>query len=530
MSETASNPTVTATPARPASTAATAPETEPLDLEAITFDPRWALQVPPALMVRHRFLPLLQIEDELHVAVEKRLDSSSSVLLERLSGCAIREVPATGGSIRAVQSRLFGDLREALSMTRAAVNTQARNRGAAAEPSPDEAVKICDQILKGAIVRQASDIHFNVTREGEVQVRLRIDGVLVEDLLLPTALRLPIFNRIKVLGGLDISEKRAAQDGSFRFEPGKGQRPIEIRVATISARHGERLTLRLLAREEKLLTLEGLGFAEEHQRLLAEAITLSHGMILLTGPTGSGKSTTLYAALKYLLARKNVNVMTVEDPVEYEIDGVTQTEVDPRKEKVSFASSLRSILRHDPDVVMLGEIRDAETAELAIRAALTGHLVLSTLHTNTALGAVTRLLDLGVDSFLISSVLRLVAAQRLVRRLCPHCARPDAISASEARRMRRPELEGTPCRRATGCLHCAGRGYMGRTGLFEAVPLGAEIADTLAEAPGNRGLEGHLKEWSRSQKYPSLLDNGISRVRAGETTVEEVLASTLDYI
>ncbi|MEM6916521.1 MAG: ATPase, T2SS/T4P/T4SS family, partial [Verrucomicrobiota bacterium] len=329
-------------------------KSEPLDLETIKFDPRWALQLAPSLMIRRRFLPLLEFEGKLHVAVERTLDSGSRRVLERLSGCPAEPVLATAASIRELQTRIFGDLREAVTMDRPAIDPAAAARAEELEPSPEEAVEIFDQILKTGIVRQASDIHFNVLRDGDVQVRLRIDGVLADDIVLPEALRLAVFNRVKVLGGLDISEKRASQDGSFRFEPGGALPNIEVRVATIPARHGERLTLRLLTREQGLLTLTGLGFEEHHRERFENAIRLTHGIILLTGPTGSGKSTTLYAGLKYLLANKPVNAMTVEDPIEYEIDGVTQTEVDAKKQKVSFATSLRSILRHDPDVVMLG--------------------------------------------------------------------------------------------------------------------------------------------------------------------------------
>ncbi len=500
----------------------------PLDLETIKFDPRWAMRVPPGLMVRRRFIPLLELDGALHVAVEKSLDDNSRRFLERLAGCPATPVVATTASIRSLQAKLFGNLREAISMERPVIDTSTAKTDND-EPSPEEAVEICDQLLKSGIVRQASDIHFNVRRTGEVQVRLRVDGSLVDDLVLPPSLRNPVFNRIKVLGGLDISEKRASQDGSFRYDPGPALPSIEVRVATIPARHGERVTLRLLSRDGGLLTLGGLGFGDRHRALYEKAITLSHGMILITGPTGSGKSTTLYAGLKYLLAKKTVNAMTVEDPIEYEIEDVTQTEVDAKREKVSFASSLRSILRHDPDVVMLGEIRDRETAELAVRASLTGHLVLSTLHTNTAVGAVTRLIDLGVDRFLIASVLRLVAAQRLVRRLCPHCSQEDQITAEEALALRDPRLEGQSCRRPGGCLHCAGRGFTGRTGLFEIVPIGAEEADAIGGGAGTDSIEGRLRQRSDERGHASLLSNGVDKILAGETTVAEVLGATLEF-
>ncbi|MEM9282050.1 MAG: GspE/PulE family protein [Verrucomicrobiota bacterium] len=516
---------------KPKETSASEKANAPLDLETIKFDPRWALQVAPSLMIRRRFLPLLEFEGKLHVAVERSLDSGSRRVLERLASCPVEPVVATGESIRELQSRLLGDLREAVTMDRPAIDQAAQSAPSSGEtePSPEEAVDICDQLLKSGIVRQASDIHFNVMRDGDVQVRLRIDGVLSDDIVLPDSLRMPVVNRIKVLGGLDIAEKRASQDGSFRFEPGGALPSIEVRVATIPARHGERITLRLLTREEGLLTLTGLGFQDDHRQLFERAIQLSHGMILLTGPTGSGKSTTLYAGLKYLLSRKPVNAMTVEDPIEYEIDGVTQTEVDAKRQKVSFATSLRSILRHDPDVVMLGEIRDRETSELSVRAALTGHLVLSTLHTNTALGAVTRLMDLGVDRFLVASVLRLVAAQRLVRRLCPHCSQEEAITEAEAHALRDPALAGTSCHKASGCLHCAGRGYIGRTGLYEVVPIGPEEAEIIGTVSEGDSVETELRKRSRAAGKASLLANGIAKIQSGETTVDEVLTATLDF-
>ncbi|MEM9399355.1 MAG: GspE/PulE family protein [Verrucomicrobiota bacterium] len=504
------------------------PEMEALDLETIKFDPRWALRVPPSLMIRRRFLPLLNLDDVLYVAVEKSLDDNSRRLLERMAQCKAYPFPATGNSIRSLQSKLFGDIREAASMERPVIESPT-SQGEKTEASPEDAVEICDQLLKSGILRQASDIHFNVLQAGDVQVRLRIDGGLIDDMLLPSSLRLSICNRIKVMGGLDISEKRASQDGSFHFDPGQGLPSIEVRVATIPTRHGERITLRLLTRDAGMLTLSKLGFNSYHQDLYEKAITLAHGMILITGPTGSGKSTSLYAGLKYLLSKSEVNAMTVEDPIEFEIEGVTQTEVDAKREKVSFASSLRSILRHDPDVVMLGEIRDRETAELAVRAALTGHLVLSTLHTNTAVGAVTRLIDLEVDHFLIASVLRLVAAQRLVRRLCPHCCQPDRISPEEAQALRNPELEGQQCMRPSRCLMCAGRGYMGRTGLFELLPIGRDEADIIGSKSNSESLEVRLLRSADEQRHASLLENGIEKILSGETTTDEVLKATLEF-
>ncbi|MEM7790368.1 MAG: GspE/PulE family protein [Verrucomicrobiota bacterium] len=500
-----------------------------LDLEEIKFDPRWALQVPPSLMIRRRLLPLVELDGELKVAVEKAIDPTSEKLLQRITGLRPVPVEATLESIRSLQSRLFGNLRNASTQDRPVIDPSA-TRVDIRDGNSEEAISICDQLLKTGLIRGASDLHFNVMRDGSVQVRLRIDGVLSDDLTLPNSLRLPLFNRLKVLGGLDISEKRASQDGSFVFEPGGGLPRAEVRMATIPARHGERITLRLLVSENSDLTLNHLGFSDQHREQFSRAVNLSHGMILITGPTGSGKSTTLYAAIQYLLSQRTANVMTVEDPVEYEIDGATQTEVDARREKVSFASSLRSILRHDPDVVMLGEIRDRETAELAVRAALTGHLVLSTLHTNTAAGAVTRLLDLGVDRFLIATVLRLVAAQRLVRVLCPQCRVKEQITESEAMYLRRPDLEGEASWSSGGCIHCAGRGFIGRSGLFEVLPFGIEESRLIGDAKATDSLEQILTKKRDADSNPSLMAHGLSRMKAGETSVDEVIRATSEFL
>ncbi|MEM0966937.1 MAG: GspE/PulE family protein [Verrucomicrobiota bacterium] len=504
-------------------------DSEPLDLETIKFDPRYALLTPPSLMIRRRLLPLLELDGSLHVAVERALDPNSARLLERFIKLPVVPVLATGESIRALQTRLFGNLREAMSQDRPVIDTVTA-RSESDPDDADEAIALCDQLLKTGLIRGASDIHFNVARDDSVQVRMRIDGSLVEDPSLPAYLRSSVFNRIKVLGGLDISEKRASQDGSFTFEPGGVLPSTEVRVATIPARHGERITLRLLIRDEGILTLNKLGFSDDDLERFTRAVTLPYGMVLMTGPTGSGKSTTLYAAIKHLLGKRTANVMTVEDPIEYEIDGVTQTEVDARREKVSFASSLRSILRHDPDVVMLGEIRDRETAELAVRAALTGHLVLSTLHTNTAVGAVTRLLDLGVDRFLIATVLRLVAAQRLVRVLCPHCRTESSLTETEAQLLGSSALAGERCFRPNRCLRCGGKGFIGRSGLFEILPIRSEETRLIGSSSNDESIEYRLVERRSEVGIPSLLESGLAAVRTGMTTVDEVITATLDTV
>lgn len=505
----------------------TAIETPPeLDLENIRFDPSWALRLPPSLLVRRRVLPLLVLDGHLYVATTGDLDNSTRRVMERLAGHPVRPVRAAGASLRAVQVRLFGDLNKALTQNAPPleINDLRKQRDIQAE----DLGELCQSLLKGAVFRRASDIHFNVDRDGTVQVRLRVDGELNEFMSFPAELRTALFNRFKVMARMDIAEKRAPQDGAFRFDPGAGFNPVEVRAATIPSRHGERLTLRLLGLDTGSLTLGKLGMNADQRALFEQAINLPHGMVLLTGPTGSGKSTTLYAGLRHLLQGRRRNIMTVEDPVEYDIDGVIQTEVDRRGEKVSFASSLRSILRHDPDVIMIGEIRDRETADLAVRAALTGHLVLSTLHTNSALGAVTRLLDLGIDRFLLASVLRLVAAQRLVRNLCPKCRTEACLGRAEALLLRDAGLAGRTVYQPKGCLHCGGDGYTGRLALFECVPIDADMGRALGRG-AHEDDEAGLRAMADEKGYTPLRGDGLEKLLTGRVTLSDLLTAVMEF-
>lgn len=315
-----------------------------------------------------------------------------------------------------------------------------------------DSVQLVDRILRAGLLLHASDVHFDPAADA-VRVRFRIDGQLEEVLRIPAAMAAATVSRLKVLAALDIAERRAPQDGAFtwRMVGGGEVGPLDVRMATLPVRHGERVTLRLLETGGRRLTLDDLGMDAEVRDAFERVLERPHGLVLLTGPTGSGKTTTLYAAIRRLLEIAPLNIVTVEDPIEYEIPGVAQAEVDS-VDKVNFAKALRALLRHDPDVVMIGEIRDAESLDAAVKAALTGHLVLSTLHANGAKASVERLVDLGLDPHLVTSTLRLALAQRLVRRLCPAC--------------REPAGEGF-APKSGGCPACAGRGYAGRVGVFE---------------------------------------------------------------
>ena len=370
-------------------------------------------------------------------------------------------------------------------------------------------------------MRGASDIHLT-PNETELVARLRVDGKLENYSRIPSQLQGAVVSRLKVMSGLDIAEKRAPQDGRFTARIGSDQIKTDVRVATLPTRFGERVTLRLLGGQSTTLSLTNLGMNDRDLEMFRRTISRPHGLVLLTGPTGSGKSTTLYAAIKELLHSRGGNVITVEDPIEYEIPEVSQVEIDSA-DKVSFGKALRSILRHDPDVVMIGEIRDLETAEIAVKASLTGHLVFSTLHTNTASGVVTRLTDMGLKPFLIAATLRLAVAQRLVRRLCSQCSTPREISEDEALLLGHPDIAGQTIYDSAGCVYCAGRGYVGRVALIECFDCDESVAKVITSGASEEALLAN----ARKRKRSLLMDDAIEKMLAGVTTYQEVLEAVV---
>jgi type II secretory ATPase GspE/PulE/Tfp pilus assembly ATPase PilB-like protein len=375
-------------------------------------------------------------------------------------------------------------------------------------------VTLVDELLHTAVLRGASDIHLDPEADA-VRVRLRVHGELEVLRDLPRDSAGEVVSRIKVMAGMDIAERRAPQDGHFRIA---GTPPVDVRAAVLPARRGEKVTLRLFVQSVSQLSLDGLGLGDGDRTHFTNAIRRPHGLILITGPTGSGKSTTLYSGLRLLQASEPLNILTVEDPVEFELTGVTQMDISQGGERLTFANALRASLRHDPDVIMMGEIRDRETAELAIRAALTGHLVLSTLHTNSAVGAVTRLIDMGIQPFLIGATLRLVVAQRLVRRLCPVTWSERALSAAEARSLGRDEISGMSVREPQGSIYNANRGYVGRLGIFECLPVDEALGRAIAEGMD----EPRLTALIRSQGVATLVDDAVAKLKSGVTTYAEV--------
>jgi len=384
--------------------------------------------------------------------------------------------------------------------------------------SSDDApvIRLINAIIAQAVKEGASDIHIEPFVK-DLRVRYRVDGVLREVLRPKAAVAPLIISRIKVMARLDIAEKRLPQDGRISLRV--AGRPVDIRVSTLPSGYGERVVLRLLDKQAGRLDLSQIGLSEADQARLGELIQKPHGIILVTGPTGSGKTTTLYAGLTRLndLSR---NIMTVEDPIEYFIEGVSQTAVNTKVE-MSFARGLRAILRQDPDVVMVGEIRDLETAEIAVQASLTGHLVLSTLHTNTAIGAVTRLVDMGVEPFLIASSLLATVAQRLVRQLCRTCREAYQADASECEALGVSAGQPPTIYRPVGCVACNFTGYRGRNGIYELVVIDNEMRELIHD----RASEQRLDQVARRQT-PSIRLAGLSKVLVGETSLEEVIRVT----
>ena len=377
-------------------------------------------------------------------------------------------------------------------------------------------IKLVHLILFEAVQQEASDVHVQ-PYEDRLVVRMRIDGVLFDVFDLPVSVQEEVVSRVKVMGRMNIAEKRLPQDGRATVQV--GDRVIDLRISTVPASHGERLVIRLLDKSARLYTLGELGMNEQTLKRFEQLIRVDHGLILVTGPTGSGKTTTLYASLGQINSTQR-NIITIEDPIEYQLEGISQIQV-AEKKGMTFASGLRSVLRQDPDILMIGEIRDHETAVMAIQSALTGHLVFSTLHTNDAASAVTRLLDLGIEPYLVASSLVGVLAQRLARRVCKQCARPYAPSAGELETLRyapRPE-EQASLRKGEGCKSCRNTGYHGRIGCFELLSVNEEIQRLVQ----SRATASEINGAARRAGMHSLCEDGLEKVAAGRTTLEEVM-------
>ncbi|MDY7034478.1 MAG: GspE/PulE family protein [Thermodesulfobacteriota bacterium] len=496
-------------------------------------DPKVLERIPLKKAHRYNVIPLFEIEGILTVAMSDPMDIISLDEITSLAGCMVEPVISSEENIKTAIEKWYGqsdakkDIMEQLLEAFHEIEEkeesphkyteqldEARLRKEAEEPP---IIRLVNTIIVEAVLEKASDIHFEPKKDS-MQVRFRIDGFLYPRQALPAKLIPPIISRIKIMSGLDISKRNIPQDG--RIAVNMRDKNVYIRVSTLPSMYGENIVLRILDRDRKITALSDLGFSEEDLHIFSRMIEATRGIILATGPTGSGKTTTILSALT-ALNREEKNVMTVEDPIEYEIQGVVQSQVN-FKQGFTFASALRSILRQDPDIIYVGEIRDKETVEMAVRAALTGHLVLSTLHTNDAVGAITRLRDLGVERGLIGYVLNCSFAQRLVRCNCSRCMieyTPDSCILQSL-----GIFSDGPFYRGKGCEFCKNIGYKGRTGLFEILVIHENIRTLIAK----NASEKEISEASRAFGMNTLIEAGREKVIKGITTVEELKRVTMD--
>ena len=482
---------------------------------------------PARVLMTHRLVPVWQEDGVVTVAQNRLFDTTGIDELRMACGLQVRPALAPSAEIARCINALLGVGADTLqSLVSEADEEGVEVVGVAGDEDGDVAsaaqdasiIKFVNQVLAEAIERRATDVHFEPF-EHVLRVRYRVDGVL-EEANIPAEVRrfqLAIVSRLKILSRLDIAEKRLPQDGRIRLKV--AGREVDVRVSVIPMLHGEAVVLRLLDRGETLLGLEHLGMSPADRDLFEQVLALPHGIVLVTGPTGSGKTTTLYAALSRIneIERK---IITIEDPIEYHLYGINQIQV-ATKAGLTFGRGLRSILRHDPDVILVGEIRDIETAEIAVQASLTGHLVFSTLHTNDAPGAMTRLVDMGIEPYLVASSLEMIMAQRLVRLICPHCKEPGPVDSAAAEAASdAPQVSW----HGRGCRQCRGGGYRGRTGVFEIMPVDERIREMVLE----RTSAGAIRRHAAANGMRCLREDGWRLVAEGRTTVSEVLRVTKD--
>ena len=493
-------------------------------------DPQLLVDLPIHYLKKHLLLPLASQGEALRVAVFDPFDQAGLDHLQFLLGREILEpVLMPGQEILAAINRAFGEMDSAADSIIEDIHQNEEHiwsdleESLVSEDLLDESseapiIKLVNHILSQAVRFKASDIHVE-PYQSDLKIRFRMDGVLYNIHSLPKKLHAAVVSRIKILARLNIAEKRVPQDG--RINVRIGNRSIDLRVSSLPTAFGERIVLRLLEKDIRVLNLEEVGLDAANLQVLKRLIRISHGIILVTGPTGSGKTPTLYAALNEINT-PDKNILTIEDPIEYQLDGIGQMQVNP-KIGVTFAKGLRSMVRQDPDVILVGEIRDLETAEIAIQAALTGHLVFSTLHTNDAAGAITRLIDMGIEPFLVSSSVQAILAQRLVRTLCTKCRQAFVPDPSQLQEL---GLENPPrdleLYKACGCDGCLNTGYKGRTGIFEFLKVRESIQSLLLRtAEANQ-----IRQLAIQEGMQTLRRNGVEKIRRGRTTIDEVFRVT----
>ncbi|MBN2589181.1 MAG: type II secretion system ATPase GspE [Sedimentisphaerales bacterium] len=494
------------------------------------FDKELVSNLPIEFLKKHKILPLGSDNGSTTVAVADPLDITAYDAVVNILGRSCKRVICQSSVIEDGLSRYFYENENSTSQNITELDNNEEFANIALESGTEDlldlanrapVIKLVNTFFFQAVQSRASDIHIE-SYEQQVQVRFRIDGVLHNKYTLSKQYVAALVSRLKIMANLNIAERRLPQDGRCRIKI--GEKEIDVRVSTVPNSGGERVVLRLLDRTSASIGLEELGFARETEKKFRSLIHKPHGIILLTGPTGSGKTTTLYGAMSALNTEKR-NIMTVEDPIEYQLPGVGQMQVQP-KIGLTFANSLRHILRQDPDVIMVGEIRDIDTARIAIQSALTGHLVLSTLHTNDSASAVTRLIDMGIEPYLVCSSVIGIMAQRLVRSICPDC-KNAYVPNDEEKNIFSPaesDSEVYVLYKGMGCKECIETGYKGRSGIFELML----VDDQMKELIMNNSRSSLIKQAAVKKGMDTLYEDGIKKVIAGQTTIEEVLRVTQD--
>ncbi len=491
-----------------------------------------AHSLPERLATRFRMVALSKSDDAVQVAMADPLDVVARDTVSQFFGCEVKPTLASEREIQEAIDAIYHGSHAQEKRIRHLVDGLANSEEPDVKADTDlvdtpdiegelgadkaPVVQFVDLMLNQAVKSRASDIHIE-PQENSMMIRMRIDGMLREMVSPPPQMRGAVTARVKILSGMDIAERRLPQDGRLKIKAPR--RDIDVRVSVLPTIYGEKIVMRLLDREAASHDIDKLGFEPNLLRDFKNAISKPHGIIIVTGPTGSGKSTTLYAALNYL-RNPHENITTVEDPVEYRLNGINQIQV--RSDiGLTFASCLRSILRQDPDIILIGEIRDRETMEIAVHAALTGHLVLTTLHTNDAPSTISRLAYMGLDRYLLASTLNLVTAQRLLRKLCDRCKEPTELAPNVVRRLgiSPSDLANATVFQAKGCSACGGTGYKGRLPIFEFLPIDDEIRETIAQG----ATEGQIRTTARARNYDGLVESAARRLCRGLTTLDEVV-------
>lgn len=487
-----------------------------LDLDSIDMDYRLADRIPLSQLKRFNAIPIRENDLSVTVAFTDPLNIEAQEALQRLF--PRKPIDIAVATEKQIQAYLFKiELKD--SVKELVVNIRNELNSIGTDQNKDQAqassiLQLIDVILKACIKNRASDIHIEPT-ENNCTVRGRVDGKLSEIFIFDKDIYPPLASRLKILANLDIAERRKPQDG--RFSAQVGDREYDFRFSTLPIMYGESIVMRVLDKEKAMIRLEDAGMDEAGYKKLHTALKMPYGIILVTGPTGSGKTTTLYGALNELRSVEE-KVITVEDPVEYRMNLIQQVQVQASV-GLSFADALRSILRQDPDKIMIGEIRDQETLEIAIKAALTGHLVISTLHTNDAISAIPRMVDMGIEPYLISGSLVAIQAQRLIRKICPYCKTEDHLPLSVTEQYKKYLPEGTVFYKGTGCRECNGVGYMGREMISEVLPISEELSSMIARSAS----KDEITEQAVKEGFEQMFANGMKKVVSGVTTIEEIL-------